>query len=169
MENDAQQPHPMRAEPQKEHEWLRQLVGDWVFETAAPAEPGKPAETLTGSEVVRFMGDIWLVAEGQGEMPGGGEGQSLMTLGYDPQRQRFVGTWIGSMMHHLWVYEGELDDAGKVLTLESTGPDMEVPGRTRRYRDVIELEDADNRLLIGRMLDDDGQWQEIMRARYRRA
>lgn len=168
MEANTQQPQPMTAEPQPQHEWLRKLVGDWVYETAAPAEPGKPAETLTGTETVRFLGDIWFVAEGEGQMPDGEVGRTIMTLGYDLQKERFVGTWIGSMMHHLWVYDGELDEAGKVLTLNSVGPDFNAPGKTREYTDIIEIEDDDHRLLIGRMLDDDGQWQEVMRARYRR-
>lgn len=169
MEKDtAQPPAAMRAEPQKEHDWLRKLVGEWVYETAAPAEPGQPAGTLTGRETVRAIGDIWVVAEGQGEMPGGGEGRSLMTLGYDPQKRQFVGTWIGSMMHHLWVYDGGLDDTEKVLTLHAVGPDFQVPGRTREYRDVIEIEDDDHRLLTGWMLGENGEWQELMQARYRR-
>jgi len=41
----------------------------------------------------------------------------MMTLGYDPQKKRYLGTWIGSMMSHLWVYEVELDASGSVLTL----------------------------------------------------
>src|SRR3712207_8501500 len=58
-------------------------------------------------------------SEGQGDMPGGGVGTTLMTLGYDPQTQRYVGTWGGSMMNYLWVYDGELDVDGRVLTLAS--------------------------------------------------
>jgi hypothetical protein len=170
MEKDRKTPFPaLSAQPHEQHAWLRRLVGDWVYETAAPAEPGKPAETLTGRETVRFLGDIWFVAEGEGEMPDGKVGRMLMTIGYDPERQRFVGTWVGSMMHHMWVYEGQLDQAGKVLTLESVGPDFEAPGNTRQYRDSIEIEDEDHRLLVGRMLGDDGEWHEVMRARYRRA
>jgi hypothetical protein len=169
MESETTHGSPaFTVEPGEEHRWLRKLVGDWVYETPAPAEPGKPAGTLTGTERVRFLGDIWFVAEGEGEMPDGATGRTLMTLGYDPAKQRFVGTWLGTMMHHLWVYEGELDDSGKVLTLESVGPDFEAPGRTRQYRDAIEVEDDDHRLLIGRILGGDGEWQEIMRARYRR-
>jgi len=157
-----------RAQPREQHRWLRRLEGDWVYETGMPVEPGRPAETLTGRETVRFVGDLWFVAEGEGEMPGGGTARHLMTLGYDPQGERFVGTWAGSMMHHLWVYEGQLDDSGRVLTLESTGPDFEKPGAYRQYRDIIQIEDDDHRLLIGRVLGDDGEWHEMMRARYRR-
>jgi len=32
------------------------------------------------------------------EMPDGGTGKTVMTLGYDPQNNRYVGTFIGSMM-----------------------------------------------------------------------
>jgi hypothetical protein len=168
MESGTQGPQPMHAEARREHEWLQQLIGEWAFEVGAPAEPGKPAEVLTGKEWVRSLGDIWVIAEGQGETPDGGASRTLMTLGYDPEKAQFVGTWIGSMMHHLWVYEGQLDADERVLTLDATGPDFERPGQTRRYQDVIEVEDADHRLLTGRMLGDDGEWQELMRARYRR-
>jgi hypothetical protein len=39
-------------------------------------------------------------------MPGGGAATMFLTLGYDPQRERYVGTWIGSMMTHLWGVRG---------------------------------------------------------------
>jgi hypothetical protein len=165
---NTQLPTAMSARPQEQHEWLQRLVGDWVYESGAPAEPGKPAETVTGTETVRSLSDIWIIAEGQGEVPGGGEARMLMTLGYDPAKQRFVGTWIGSTMHHLWVYDGKLDEAGKVLTLDATGPDFQDPSSLRQYQDIIEVQDDDQRLLISRMLGDDGEWREIMRARYRR-
>ena len=58
----------------------------------------------------------------------------IMTLGYDPQKKRYVGTWIGSMMTHLWVYDGALDAAGKVLTLDAEGPAWPATGRWRSTR-----------------------------------
>jgi hypothetical protein len=42
-------------------------------------------------------------------VPGGGLARMLMTLGYNPQTRRYTGTWVGSMMTHLWVYDGWLD------------------------------------------------------------
>jgi hypothetical protein len=165
----TQQPAVIAARPQEQHQWLLRLVGDWVYESGAPAEPGKPAETVTGRETVRALGDIWILAEGQGEIPGGGGvGQTVMALGYDPAEGHFVGTWFGSMMHHLWVYRGSLDATGRVLTLDTTGPDFQTPGVTRQYQDVIEVVDENERLLTARILGDDGAWQEIMKARYRR-
>ena len=54
--------------PQKEHEWLQQLVGEWTSEAECVMEPGKPPEKSRGIERVRSLGDLWILAEGQGEI-----------------------------------------------------------------------------------------------------
>jgi len=163
----TEQKVPMKAEPQKEHQWLRKLVGEWTYETAG-GQPGQPAEKAAGTESVRSLGDIWVLAEGRGEMPGGGPATTLMTLGYDPQKKRFVGTWIGSMMTHMWLYDGELDAAERVLTLNSEGPSMAGDGKMARYQDVIEFKSADHRVLTARVQGTDGTWQQFMTVEYRR-
>src|SRR4029450_1377099 len=112
----------MKPEPQKEHQWLQKLVGEWTYDGEASMEPGKPPERFKGTESVRSLGGLWVLCEGHGEMPGGEPATTLMTLGYDPEKGRYVGTWVGSMMTHLWIYDGGLDAAGKVLTLGSRGP-----------------------------------------------
>jgi hypothetical protein len=91
-----------------------------------------------------------------------------MTLGYDPARGKFVGTFVASMMTHLWVYEGTLDSAGKVLTLDTEGPGMAGDGKMVKYKDVIEFKSDDHRTLTSHMLGDDGKWQQFMTAHYRR-
>jgi len=158
----------MRTEPQKEHQWLQKLVGEWTYESEAACEPGKPPEKATGSESVRSLGDLWVLCEGRGEMPGGGMATTLMTLGYDPQKRQFAGTWVGSMMTHLWVYDGSLDTAERVLTLNADGPDFTVEGKLAKYRDVIEFKSDDHRVLTSHVLSDDGAWHEFMTAHYRR-
>lgn len=157
----------MNPEPQQQHEWLKKLVGEWTFESDSPREDGT-VEKLTGSESVRTLGDVWVVCEGRGQMPGGGEGSSLMTLGYDPQKGRFVGTWHGSMMTNLWVYDGELDADGRKLNLESEGPSFSGDGGTDKYRDVIEFLSDDHRTLRGHVRGADGEWTNFMTAHYRR-
>lgn len=137
----------MNAEPQKEHHWLQKLVGEWTYETEATVKPGETPDKCTGTESVRVLGGLWIVAEGQGEMPGGGAATTMMTLGYDPQKKRYVGTWIGSMMFYLWVYDGALDGGERVLTLEAEGPDMAIEGKMARYKDVIEFKSDDHRVL----------------------
>lgn len=165
----------METESQKQHQWLQKLVGEWTYETEALMGAEKPPETSTGTESVRCLGHsasysspngLWVLAEGQGEMPGCGAATTLMTLGYDPQKQRFVGTWIGSMMTHLWIYHGELNAAESVLTLNSEGPSMSGEGKMAKYRDVIEFKSNDHRVLTSHMLNDDGQWYRFMTANY---
>jgi hypothetical protein len=157
---------PLDAEPQAEHAWLHRLEGDWVSE-AACVLPGQPPATFRGTESVRRLGELWILAEGEGDMPESGTMQTLLTLGYDPARQRYVGTFIGSMMTHLWRYEGTR--AGDVLTLDTEGPDVMVnDGSMARFQDIIELVDADHRTMTSRMLGKDGEWRQFMTARYRR-
>ena len=131
-------------------------------------EPGQPASKFEGSERVRSLGGLWILAEGQGEMPGCGAATTLLTLGYDPQKQRYVGTWIGSMMTHLWVYNGTLDATGRVLTLNAEGPHMAAEGKMAQYKDVIEFTSEDYRVLTSYVLGEDGEWHRFMLAHYRR-
>ncbi|MBD2434815.1 MULTISPECIES: DUF1579 domain-containing protein [Fischerella] len=158
----------MKTEPQHEHHWLQKLVGEWTYETEATMKPDTPPERFGGIERVRSLGGLWVLAEGQGEMPGCGTATTMITLGYDPQKKRYVGTWIGSMMTYLWVYDGEMDTAEKVLTLNADGPDMTGEGKIAKYKDVIEFKSDDHRLLTSHVLGDDGQWHKFMTTDYRR-
>ena len=158
----------MKTEPQKQHHWLQKLVGEWTVESEAVMGPGEPRLKSTGSESVRSLGGLWTVGEGRGEMPDGGEMRSIMTLGYDTQKDRFVGTFIASVMTFLWIYEGQLDAGGRVLTLDVEGPSFTDAAKTTKYQDIIEFKSDDHRTLTSRVLGDDGQWQEFMTAHYRR-
>ena len=103
------------------------------------------------------------------EMPDGqGSMQTLMTLGFDPQRNRYVGTWIGSMMTHLWVYDGEMDADRRMLTLSAEGPSFAGDGKMNQYRDVIEIKGEGHRTLSSYRLGEDGNWAQFMTATYRR-
>jgi hypothetical protein len=157
----------MQPEPQSEHRWLEKLVGHWTFENEAVMAPGEAPVKFTGTEVVRSLGGLWTIGEGQGEGPGGGLHKSIMTLGYDPAKKRFVGTFIGSMMTHLWLYEGALDSAGRVLTLDSDGPNFSGDG-IARYQDLIEFVDDNHRILGSRVQQSDGTWNHFMTAHYYR-
>ena len=157
----------MHVEPQKEHQWLQQLVGEWTFEHP-PCAPDQPP--TTGAETVRSLGGVWIVCEGRFEMPGGVPGVTIMTLGFDPAKKRFVGTFVGSMMTNLWIYEGSL--AANVLTLDAEGtgftPEGKLTGKMARYQDIIELTSDGQRTLTSNILGDDGKWTQFMQAHYRR-
>ena len=103
----------MKAEPTPQHEWLKQLVGEWSYRSECPAGPDGEALTAEGKEHVRMLGDLWMVGESTGLMPGGGSMTAVMTVGYDPEKERFVGTWVGSPMTAMFVYEGTLDEGAR--------------------------------------------------------
>lgn len=162
----TEQTSPMPVQPQKEHQWLQKLIGEWTYETEAMMGLDQPPVKSTGTEIVRSLGELWILAEGQGEMPGCGTATTLMTLGYDPQKRSYVGTWVGSMMTYLWVYDGELDAGETVLTLNSNGPVMTGEEKLGKYKDAIEFKSDNHRILTSHMLRDDGQWQHFMTAHY---
>lgn len=149
-------------EPQAEHLWLQQFVGEWNIESECIMGPDQPPMTFTGHEVVRPLGKLWIIAEGTGAC------ESMMTLGYDPHAKRFVGSFIASAMTHFWPYIGSLDASGKVLTLDSEGPTFAGDGTLTKYQDIFELVTQDHRTLTARVLNADGSWQQFMTAHYRR-
>ncbi len=122
----------------------------------------------TGQETVRSLGGLWTVGEGENQMPDGDIFQSIMTLGYDPLLQRFVGTYVAGCMTHLWPYNGSLDTDEKVLTLDSAGPSCVGDGTMAKYQDIIEFLSDDHRTLSSQYLGPDGQWVPFMKAHYHR-
>jgi surface antigen len=158
----------MKAEPQKEHAWLQQMVGDWTSETTCRMGPDQPLSVTQGSESVRSLGGLWTIGDGAGECPDGTTMTSVMTLGFDPAKGRFVGTFVASMMSMIWHYEGRLEADGRTLTLETEGPSFAGDGSTAKYRDTVAIDDADHRTMTSAFQGEDGSWTEFMTARYRR-
>lgn len=152
----------------EQHAWLRQLVGEWTFSCKATMADGAPPFEMSGTESVRTIGDLWVVAEGHAET-GGDTLHSVMSLGYDPKTQAFVGTWFDSSQTHLWSYKGALDAGKTKLTLDTEGPSFDDPSKMSRYRDAIELKDKDHKVLTSSVQNADGSWMTFMRAEFVRA
>lgn len=153
--------------PVAQHAWLKQLLGDWTFESESPMGPDQPPLKSTGTESVRALGELWVIGEGTGTMPNGAPVQMVLTIGFDPAKGRFVGSWIGSMMCRMWIYDGFLE--GNKLTLESQGQSFTQPEKTALYRDAIEIVSPDHRVFTSAIQGDDGAWNTFMTAHYRRA
>ncbi|MEM9372876.1 MAG: DUF1579 family protein, partial [Planctomycetota bacterium] len=130
----------MHAESTPQHDWLMRLVGSWDFEHEY--DLGGEKGRSTGSEVIRRFGSHWIIGEMTGVVSDGTSMDSVLTLGFDPRRGRFVGTWIGSPFAHLWVYEGVLEVSSDTLTLDTRGPAFEDPAMLIDYQDIVTLEDG---------------------------
>ncbi|OBZ95298.1 hypothetical protein ADU59_11975 [Pararhizobium polonicum] len=157
----------MKADLVEEHRWLQQLAGRWRVTFDPPGESEKQAHAAW-EDKTRSLGGAWIVSEMTGTMPDGSAATNILTLGYDPARKRYVGSFASSVMTHLWVYEGMLDDTGKVLTLDCEGPDFANPGRTARYQDIITIKDGDSRNFSSRIRNADGTWKPVMSSDYKR-
>lgn len=152
----------------KEHQWLQRMVGEWTYEAESEAAPGQAPIRDTGTETVRSLGGMWTVGEARSDA-GKSETASIITLGYDSAKGRVVGSFVASMMDNLWIYEGSLDEAGRVLTMDTEGPSFTEEGKTARYRDSIEIVSDDHRVMTSRYQTADGGWHPFMTMHYQRA
>src|SRR5690349_8601328 len=66
----ARAQEPSFRAPQKEHEWLRQFVGEWEMESECTPAPGQPPVKGRMQEKVRTIGGFWVMSEGDSEMMG---------------------------------------------------------------------------------------------------
>lgn len=158
---------PQSPAPAKQHEWLGQLVGEWEFEGELVTAPGQPPIQCKGSESVRAIGGFWVIAENRNtfmDVPITG----VLTIGYDPQKEQFVGTWIDSMTSYLWSYEGTLDEESKVLTLLTEGPSPAGPDKLAKFRETIEIKSEDHKVFTSAIQTDDGEWMTFATIHYRR-
>lgn len=127
--------------------WLEKLVGEWMYEAEARSGANGAIKAV-GAESVRPIGDLLVMAEGDGELQsetrGNGALATIMTLAYDPRRRRFAGTWTGPQPAEPFVLDGALAPGGEVLTLRagtSTGAASPV---TEGFRTELEFEDEDH-------------------------
>ncbi|ONG55000.1 hypothetical protein BKE38_09425 [Pseudoroseomonas deserti] len=152
-----------------QHRWLLQFQGEWHMVADCAAPPGGEPVHFEGRETVRALGEAWIHCEGIGPGPTPeSEARSVMLLGYDTAKGCFVGTFTGSMMTNLWIYQGQLDADRRMLTLDTEGPNFGPEGGTAKFQDIIALEADGGRSMTSRMQKPDGRWEQVMRAVYRR-
>jgi hypothetical protein len=155
---------PSATKPQKEHEWLKQLVGTWRVRSEMKMGPDGPTLQGEGTEKVTSLGGLWAFAEGNAMMPDGQPMEYKFAIGYDVSFHEYRACWFASVSSHLWKYTGTLSEDGKTMTLDCTGPNMMVDGETANYRDVIEIVDENTRTLTSFGQQEDGEWMQFMKA-----
>jgi hypothetical protein len=158
---------PEMAQPTKEHKLLEQFAGEWDTKAETIPAPGQEAIKCEGTESAKMIGGFWLVSHGDGSMMGMPVG-SVLTIGYDPAKKKYVGTFLCSMDSTLWKYEGSMDQSGKKLTLETEGPSPMDPTKIAKFREILELKDKDHKAFTSFMQDENGKWVEIVKMGYER-
>jgi hypothetical protein len=110
----AQDAKPQPASAGPGHKFLKQFVGDWECETDFVTEPGKPAQSSTGTMTGRMIGELWAVVNVHGDafgQPYHGQG----TFGFDSSKKRYHGTWTDSMSEFMWRYDGTTEGYKLIL------------------------------------------------------
>jgi Protein of unknown function (DUF1579) len=143
-------------------------VGEWDFESECEMGNDQPKSKTVGKQRTQALGSLWTL--GEMEMPGPDSKpmRSIMTLGFDPERKKFVGTFVTACMTYLWLYEGSLDASRRVLTLDCEGPSFTGDGSMAKYQDIIEVVDQDTYLFSSRFLGADGNWVKFMHGKHTR-
>lgn len=82
-------------EPGPEFEVLKSDLGTWDAEIKAWQGPGEPTITK-GSETNKMLGGFWKITEFKGNLFGFDfDGHGI--YGYDPEKKKYIGTWIDSL------------------------------------------------------------------------
>ena len=162
--SSGQEP-PQFPEPEKEHQFLKRFVGEWDSTTECMGAPGMEPSKGKGVMKSRMLGEFWVISELDATMMGD-KFQAALTLGYDPQKKKYVGTWTDSMTSQLWLYEGVVE--GSTLTLTAEGPNFLSPGTTTKFQDIYEFKSADEMRVASKILGEDGKWITMMTGQARR-
>lgn len=164
--SSAQEPAEFPA-PEKEHQWLEQFVGKWESTSECSMGPDQPPMKSAGSMTSRMLGGFWVISEVSYETPGSTM-NAIQTIGYDPAKKKYVGTWVDSATSHMWNYEGTVDESGKVLALDAEGPNFMADGKMTTFRDAYEFKSPDIIISTSSILMDDGKWVTFMTGEMRR-
>ena len=109
-----------------------------------------------------MLGGFWLVCRTARANLTGMNMENVLTLGYDPEKKKYIGQWVDSMMPHAWKYEGEVDASGK--------QDHDAHFRPESPRSLADVQvHRDLRIPLARpprvhvlVLEEDGKWTQMV-------
>jgi hypothetical protein len=148
-----------------EHEVLKTDVGTWEA-TVEAFMPGVAQPMVSkGTETNTLVGGLWLVTDFKSEMMGQpfqGHGVS----GWDPNKKKYVGTWVDTMSTGLGLSESTYDAASKTMTGTFEGPGMD--GQIQKMKSTVVMKDPDTRVFTMSETGPDGKEMTTMRITYQR-
>ncbi len=155
--------------PTPEHKAMAREEGTWKAESKFWLTPETEPMVSEATESNKMFGELWLLSKYEGNvmgMPFKGMG----TMGYDPVKKKYVGTWVDTMNPHMQTMEGEYDVETHTLTMYSTGIDV-MTGEEKTSKLVSRYLDNDNKVFEMHALvpgETDQYWKQ-MEVTYKRA
>lgn len=138
------QQNPFAARPQKEHELLQQLAGNWKAEFALsmPGAPPMQSEARVESEL---LGKLWIATRYDDPQMVGGAFSGAELFGYDPDKEKYVSAWVDNQSASMTLQEGTYDPATRTLAMSGASKDP-ITGRESSSRSTIVWSDDDRRV-----------------------
>lgn len=146
--------------PGPQHETLKKMEGTWLAVASSMGQESR------GTMVCKMeCGGLWLATDYQGEFAGMTfQGRGLD--GYDPQKGKYVSVWVDSMSTRPILFEGDMDEAKKTLTLIGDGIGMD--GQPAKFKSVSQKLDDDHMLFKMLLIGSDGTETELLTINYTR-
>jgi hypothetical protein len=128
------------VQPGPEHQKFAAAAGTWDAVVESTGPDGKATQSKGISEQRIACGGLWLIDDFKAEF-GGAPFEGHGVLGFDPQKGKYVQTWVDSMAASPMHMEGTFDAAGKALTMGGMG--IGEDGKPQPMRHVTTWQDAD--------------------------
>lgn len=149
-----------------EHAEVLRKAGDWLVRcTYYMGGEADPIE-VDGRETGQMLGDLWCNSRFEADMLGSPL-QGNGSLGFDPVKKKYVGTWKDSATPFLYTFEGTFDPVIGVFDLAGENFDP-VRQCLAVYRSRVEFISADEHVLDLSIDVPEGLPIKVLRYHYRR-
>ena len=157
---------PQHPTPAKEHEMFKEMAGTWdaVMKFTDPTS-GKEIEAK-GVETVSLVGGFWAVFDIKFADMMGMAWHGHGTIGYDPMKKKYVGSFAHSAAPFMSIGEGTADAGGKTLTMTWDG--IGHSGKPEKMREIFERTDKDNAKMTMHAPGPDGKEMVMFTTTYKR-
>ena len=145
----------MMPQPLDAHRMILEGVGEWKVACTYYMDPSQPPMECEATDSIEAIGPFWAVSRFECPLPGGQMLLGKATLGYDVQKQKYIGMWIDSFTPAMFEYEGDYDPETKTLEMFGEGffPAMQTVCSYRSVR----IDNGDGSILFEMFLTPPGQ------------
>ena len=159
----AQGPAP--PEVTEHHKVLHKDLGTWKG-TMKIFVPGtdKPMEMPITEKNTKFGDGLWVMTEFDG-----GPFQGRGTMGYDPHKKQYVGTWLDNMSPVLMTMTGDYDEKTGALTTMSETIDPHMNKKKFTKSVSKHNEDGSRHFEMYERADKDAEWRKSFEISYQKS
>src|SRR5262245_20612382 len=99
---------------------MKRDVGAWNVVIKMFGGPSDAPSVSKGTETKFMLGDKWLISHFKGEIMGTSF-EGLRQTGFDPEKKKFVASWVDSTSRYTTHAEGTWDEETQTMTSIGTG------------------------------------------------